>query len=160
MKKITIFTMMTLMMTNSLFAQTFIKLPDNFTEKYDSLEAYYKEQAEIKRKAEEAARAALLAKQKAEAAEKGMNSLKASYYSLDKYERYWPESHKKSFGGNLELFSKEPYKEGYVVHSLQNGDTTVWKFSPKNKKLALLEEYEEEYKTFKSNISSYHKIEL
>ena len=39
-------------------------------------------------------------------------------------------------------------------------DMTVWKFSPKNKKITLLDRFEEEYKIFVSNVSSYHKIEL
>lgn len=154
MKKIILF-LLTLTLVISSYAQVFIKLPDDFTEKYSSIESYYKAQQEETKKREEE----LLAKQKAQEAEKAMNSLKDSYYSLDKYERYFPDSYKKSFGGNLELFSKEPYKEVYVVHSWEC-DMTVWKFSPKNKKITLLDKFEEEYKIFVSNVSSYHKIEL
>ena len=154
MKKIILF-LLTLTLVISSYAQVFSKLPDDFTEKYSSIDEYYKAQQEEEKKREEE----LLAKQKAQEAEKSMNSLKDSYYSLDKYKRYFPDSYKKSFGGNLELFSKEPYKEGYVVHSLEC-DMTVWKFSPKNKKITLLDKFEEEYKIFVSNVSSYHKIEL
>ena len=156
MKKIILF-LLTLTLVISSYAQVFSKLPDDFTEKYSSIDEYYKAQQEEEKKREEE----LLAKQKAQEAEKAMNSMKASYYSLDKYERYFPDSYKKSFDGNLELFSKEPYKEGYVAFSPQyDSYMTVWKFSPKNKKITRLDRFEEEYNIFVSDISSYYKIEI
>lgn len=138
MKKIILF-LLTLTLVISSYAQVFSKLPDDFTEKYSSIDEYYKSQQEEEKKREEEAEAKRIAEQKAAEEQEARDEIRKAFYSNSKTKSIL--SYIKSFGGYFEIYSNEPYDEAYVVWRQAEDNEysyTIWRLSVQNRECKLM----------------------
>lgn len=125
-------------MMTCLYAQVYNKLPDDFEEKYSSLDAYYTEQQEKEQKEREEAEAALIAAQKEAKEREAKDRIFRAFFKNNKSENII--NYIKSFGGYFEIYSND-YEKVYIVwrQSEDNEyDYTIWHLSVEDKKCVLL----------------------